>query len=267
MMLQISRENKERTTSAAAVALLHALLGYAFLTGLGFEVGRAVDEGLKLFDVAEEPPPPLATPARPDIEKKAKKAKPKDEEGAASPANLKHAPSDIVAPPPKLPVEPPIEAAPVAGPGTSAEAGAANVPGVGTGAGGQGVGLGSGTRGTGTGGGGGGGRPTRARWLSGSIRDSDYPNAALEARQSGTVYLRFVVAPSGRIGQCTVTRSSGSRALDSTTCRLIQSRFRYRPARDGAGKPIAETIRGEHIWELGPEPPPIEIEPEIVEED
>jgi protein TonB len=64
-----------------------------------------------------------------------------------------------------------------------------------------------------------------------------------------------------------VTRSSGSRALDSTTCRLIQSRFRYRPARDGAGKPIAETIRGEHSWELGPEPPPIEIEPEIVEED
>src|SRR5687768_6463402 len=163
MMLELSQENRERTASAVAVAILHLLLGYAFLTGLGFEVGRAVDEGLKLFDVMEEPPP-LAKPARPDVEKKAKKAKPKDEEGAASPANLKHNPSDIVAPPPKLPVEPPVRAAPVAGPGTSPDAGAANVPGVGTGAGGQGIGLGSGTRGTGTGGGGGGGRPVRARW-------------------------------------------------------------------------------------------------------
>jgi protein TonB len=265
-MLQVSRENKERSASAVAVAILHALLGYAFLTGLGFELGEAVDKGLKLFDVMEEPPPPLATPARPDEAKQKKKPKPKDPEGAASPPNRKNTPSDIVAPPPKLPVIPPIDAAPIAGEGTAAAAGAAPIVGPGTGRGGQGIGLGSGTRGSGTGGGGGGGLATRARWISGSIRDSDYPRAALEARRSGTVFLRFVVAPSGRVSQCNVTRSSGSTALDETTCRLIRSRFRYRPARDYTGRPIAETIRGEHQWELGPEPPPIEIEPEIVDE-
>jgi len=265
-MLQVSRENKERGASAAAVAILHVLLGYAFLTGLGFEFGKAVDEGLKLFDVMEKVPPPLATPARPDQAKQKKRPRPKDPEGAASPPNRKNTPTPIVAPEPKIPVPPPIDAAPVAGRGSAPAAGAAPVVGPGTGRGGRGTGLGSGTQGSGTGGGGGGGLAARARWISGSIRDSDYPRAAIEARKSGTVGLRFVVAPSGRVSQCSVTRSSGSAALDETTCRLIRSRFRYRPARDYTGRPVADTIRGEHEWELGPEPPPIEIEPEIVDE-
>lgn len=265
-MLQVSQENRERSASAAAVTILHVLLGWAFLTGLGFEVGEAVDEGLKLFDVTEDVPPPLATPARPDEAKQKKRPRPKDPEGAASPPNKKNTPTPVVAPEPKIPVKSPIDAAPVAGQGSAPAAGAAPIVGPGTGRGGQGTGLGSGTQGSGTGGGGGGGLATRARWISGSIRDSDYPRAALESRRSGTVFLRFVVAPSGRVSQCTVTRSSGSAALDETTCRLIRNRFRYRPARDYTGRPLAETIRGEHEWQLAPEPPPIEIEPEIVED-
>ncbi|HMJ92675.1 MAG TPA: energy transducer TonB, partial [Allosphingosinicella sp.] len=173
--------------------------------------------------------------------------------------------TEIVAPKPKIPVPTPLPAAPIAGQGSVEAAGAASVPGPGTGRGGQGIGLGSGTRGTGTGGGGGGGLGTRARYLSGGIRDSDYPRSAIEARKSGTVHLSFTVAPTGRVSACRVTRSSGSRALDETTCRLIMQRFRYRPARDGAGRPVADTIGGEHVWELGPEPPPIYVEPEEVE--
>jgi len=52
-------------------------------------------------------------------------------------------------------------------------------------------------------------------------------------------------------------------ALDSTTCRLIMSRFRYRPALDPDGRPVAETIRGEHEWVLEPEPPPVDVEPDV----
>jgi protein TonB len=261
-MLQMSRENKERAASATAVAVFHALLLYALLTSLGFNLDRARDEELKLIQVAKPPPPPLAKPARPHVEKKARRPRPKDPEGAAAPAGLRNTPTDIVAPPTPIPVPPPLPAAKVAGQGSVAAAGATNLPGPGTGAGGQGNGLGSGTQGSGTGGGGGGGRGSRARWISGAIRDSDYPRAAFEARKSGTVHLRFVVAPTGRVTSCTVTRSSGSSALDSTTCRLIVQRFRYRPARDGAGRPVAETVGGEHDWELGPEPPPVEVEPE-----
>jgi protein TonB len=159
-------------------------------------------------------------------------------------------------------------AAPVAGQGDKASAGAADVPGPGTGSGGIGTGLGSGNQGTGTGGGGGGGAMgIRARWIRGRIYDSDYPRRAYNAGIGGTVYLRFVVEPDGRVGRCSVTRSSGNRDLDSTTCRLIQSRFLYRPARDAQGRPVAETVRGEHVWEVEPEPPPIEVEADIPDDE
>ncbi|MDP8913855.1 MAG: energy transducer TonB, partial [Pseudomonadota bacterium] len=179
MMLQVKQENRDRIKSAIGVAAFHALLGYALITGLGFDVVTQVSNELKLFDAVEEPPPP---PAEPPPPKKTSSAapKPKDPEGAASPANLKNTPSEIVAPPPeiRLEVPPPVIAAPVAGQGAAPAAGAATVPGPGTGSGGIGTGLGSGNQGTGTGGGGGGGgRGTPARWLRGSITDRDYPDA------------------------------------------------------------------------------------------
>jgi protein TonB len=270
MLLQVGQENRDRIKSVLGVAAFHALVGYAFLTGLGYEVAETVSDELKMFDVFEEPPPPPTEPAVPEKVLKSETAKPKDPEGAASPADLKDSPSPIVVPPPEipLPLPPLVVAAPIAGQGNAASAGAADVPGPGTGRGGIGTGLGSGSRGNGTGGGGGGiGGGMRARFLRGRIMDSDYPRSALEARMSGTVFLRFVVAPSGRVSDCTVTRSSGSAELDATTCRLIQERFRYRPARDAYGRPIAEAIRGQHSWEVGPEPPPIDIEPDIPDDE
>lgn len=266
-MLPWVQENRDRLRSAAAVGLLHACLAWLLLTGLGFAPSRAVPEALKLLDLTEEPPPPPAKPAKPSVEKKTRKAKPKDPEGAASPANLKNTPTQIMAPPPeiRLPVPPPIPVAPAPGQGSAMAAGAATVPGPGTGAGGFGNGLGSGRFGNGTGGGGGGGRPTRARWLSGGIRDTDYPDGPYRRRVGGTVHLRFTVAPTGRVSDCVVTRSSGSRELDSVTCRLIMARFRYRPARDAEGRPIAERVVGEHVWEVAPEPPTRWIEPDIEE--
>lgn len=268
MLLSVHPENRDRLKSAAGVGLLHALIGYVLLTGLGFDPAAAVPEALKLVNLAEEPPPPPpAEPARPDVEKKTRKPRPKDAEGAASPANLRNTPTQIVAPPPeiRLPVPPPIPAAPVAGQGSAEAAGAALVPGPGTGRGGIGTGLGSGRFGTGTGGGGGGGMASRARWLSGSIDASDYPESAYRARRGGTVHLRFTVAPTGRISDCAVTRSSGSRELDAVTCRLILRRFRYRPARNAEGRPIASTVVGEHVWEVAPPPPDRWIEPDIEE--
>lgn len=263
-MIQWVQENRDRLRSAAAVGLLHAGLGWLLLTGLGFSPSQAVPEALKLLDISEEPPPPPAKPAKPSVEKKTRKARPKDPEGAASPANLKNTPTEIMAPPPeiRLPIPPPIPVAPAPGTGSAMAAGAATVPGPGTGAGGIGTGLGSGRFGTGTGGGGGGGLARGARWVSGRINDSDFPD---DVRRGGTVHLRFTVAPSGRISDCSVTRSSGSRALDNLTCRLILARFRYRPARNFEGRPIASTIVGEHVWHYEPPPPDRWIEPDIEE--
>ncbi|MEK6636979.1 MAG: energy transducer TonB, partial [Pseudomonadota bacterium] len=54
-----------RIISIGIVALLHAGLGYALVTGLAFDAAKQVFEDLKTFDVAEEvpeepeePPPP-----------------------------------------------------------------------------------------------------------------------------------------------------------------------------------------------------------------
>jgi protein TonB len=256
--------NRDRARSAAAVAAVHALLGYLLIAGLGVSVADVAREQLKIFDIEEDPPPP-PEPMQPEKVKKSAKAKPKDPEGAAAPANIRNTPTEIVVPPPKviLPPPPPIPAAPAAGQGSAPAAGAALVPGPGTGRGGQGTGLGSGAQGNGTGGGGGGiGGGVHARWLSGGIDRDDYPSSAVRSRAQGTVGLRFVVGPDGRISDCAVTRSSGSAVLDATTCRLLKRRLRYRPARDGSGRPIAETIFGDHEWGMDSEPPPIDVEPE-----
>jgi protein TonB len=148
-------------------------------------------------------------------------------------------------------------------PGLAPNAGVALIEGPGTGTGGEGVGTGAGGYGSGTGG---GGVARRARLISGFVDDRDYPRAAIEDRASGTVFLRFVVAPNGRVSQCSITRSSGHPALDATTCRLIMRRFRYLPARDRFGRPVAETVNGDHDWRytVGPDR---EIEPTIPDDE
>ena len=53
-----------RIGSAAGVAAIHAVLGYALIVGLGFQASRSADESLKLFNLAIEP---LPEPAEPPI--------------------------------------------------------------------------------------------------------------------------------------------------------------------------------------------------------
>lgn len=262
-----SLERRDRIGSALGVAAIHALIGYALIRGLGVDVSAAVPEALKVIDVTVEPPPePPAEPERPKARER--KARAKNPEGAASPKNLRDTPSPVVAPKPivPLPVPSPVIAAPVPAEGNRASAGAADVPGPGTGSGGQGTGRGSGDSGDGTGGGGGGGAARRAEQIAGRIYDSDYPRSALRARVQGTVHLRFIVSPQGRVSECAVLRSSGNAALDETTCRLIKKRYRFDPARDEEGRATTDRFRGDHIWELGPEPPPIDVEPTIPDE-
>ena len=271
MVKAIDERNRDRLKSIAAVAAFHALLGYALITGLGFDPARHVAEQLKMFDVIERelPPPPPPKPATPDKAEAKKVAKPKNAEGAASPANLRDTPTQIVAPKPviPLPVPPVIPAAPVAGQGNAEAAGAADVPGPGTGSGGIGTGLGSGMHGNGTGGGGagGGGRAAKVKWLSGRLGPEDYPRRAFDAGISGTVHLRFVVGTRGRVTDCAVTRSSGNAELDSTTCRLIMRRLRYRPATDALGRPIPATVIGQHEWIA--ERRPVEVIEEVEEDE
>ena len=252
---------EDRIKSGIAVAAFHALIGYALIMGLGIDLASAVEDRLKIFSVPPEAlPPPLEEtkpPQEPTKEKAERvKAAPKDPEGAAAPPNIKSKPTEIVAPKPeiKLPVPSPVIAAPVAGPGAAATSGNAPVFGPGTGAGGIGNGTGSGRFGGGGGGGGGAGVATEARYVAGGVRDSDYPREARIAGIQGSVLMRFLITPQGRVGECRVTRSSGNRGLDQATCQLMQQRLRYRPARDLYGRPVPSWVPGEHEWFLRQEP-------------
>ena len=61
---------------------------------------------------------------------------------------------------------------------------------------------------------------------------------------------RLNVGANGRVTSCSVTRSSGNSALDETTCRLIQQRFRFDPATDSQGRPIPSVTGWQQRWWL-----------------
>jgi TonB family protein len=90
----------------------------------------------------------------------------------------------------------------------------------------------------------------RHRW----IQTDDYPAAALRNEEQGLVMVVLQVGAEGRVLDCRITFSSGSTALDSTTCRIFRSRARYRPARNRAGDAVAAMVREQVRWVLPPEP-------------
>jgi protein TonB len=95
---------------------------------------------------------------------------------------------------------------------------------------------------------GGGGGGTDLEQIAGEITPRDYPRRLREDGIGGTVGLSFRVEANGRVSRCSVTQSSGVPELDALTCRLIIQRFRYRPSTDRFGRPIPDTIDGEHEW-------------------
>lgn len=234
---QISGRQRALSGGGALVAVVAVGLGLA--SGLDLGVVRKVGEAISAISVpVPSPPPEKIAPAKVLSEKAS---------GKASPANRYAKATAITAPPPKLPpIAPPLAAAQHAGAGTDTSAGATPDPGVGAGAGGRGDGTDAGGTGSGTGGG------SKAVWRSGTIRDRDYPREASRAKAGGEVEVRFTIEASGRVSGCRVTRSSGDPSLDETTCRLIEERFRFKPATNAAGENISSRYGWRQSWWLEP---------------
>jgi len=251
---------RDRAAAALVVAALEAALGYALITGMRVTRIVSPEAPTQVIGVVPDKPPPPRKPKPPPPRERT--ASP---EGAASPPNLRATPTEIVRPPPPpivFPPPPPVAAAPIAGLGAAPSAGAAPVPGPGTGAGGEGNGTGSGSGGNGTGAGGNGSgsglqRTTPPRHVKGRIKDRDYPEAAKAVGAQGAVQVRYTVEVNGRATNCRVLRSSGNAAIDEATCRLIQERFRFKPARDERGRPFAADLVERHSWMMreGEAPP------------
>lgn len=236
-MGQISRRQRALSGAGALVAVIAVGLGLA--SGLDLGIIRKASEAVTAITLPLPPPPrkPIVSPTAPSEEAN----------GKASAANKHAKAAPVVALKPKLPpIVPPVPAAPRPGAGREAAAGATPTPGPGSGAGGRGDGTGAGGAGHGTGGG------TRPVWLSGTIRDRDYPREASRAKAGGAVEVRFTIEVTGRVNGCHVTRSSGDPSLDDTTCRLIEDRFRFSPATNAAGENVSSPYGWRQSWWLEP---------------
>jgi periplasmic protein TonB len=197
------------------VALIHAVLGYAFVTGLAFQYVKKVSEKLNTFDVEEPPPPPPdePPPPPPDI--------PLTPPPVVSPPPIVMTPSPPVVinttpvPPPPMPVvvAVPVPPPPPAAPRVSQAAGLKGNPGQFFGA-------------------------------------DNYPPSALRAGEAGRVVASLTVGVDGRVTDCVVSTSSGSSALDQATCRIARSRVRFSPAKDDNGAPIASKYTLPVRWQI-----------------
>jgi protein TonB len=86
--------------------------------------------------------------------------------------------------------------------------------------------------------------------LQGLIRNDDYPQQAIDNDEQGTTVVTLTIGANGRVSNCSVSSSSGSRSLDSATCSILTRRARYEPAQDSNGNPVSATVTGRVTWRL-----------------
>ena len=232
---------KNRFAIYGGVLGVHILVGYALIVGLGVDVTRTVTDTLNVINIS------IPTPPEPQVEEKPAPVdnRAKEEEGAASAKNIKNKATQITAPEPKVKLKLPevIPTAPKPDAGNAGNSGASDEAGPGTGAGGEGDGTGSGNGGDGTGG---GGVVSRARKTAGNITPKDGRGEQV----SGSVTVYYRVLPNGRVTNCRISESSGNPKLDILTCRLIEERFRYEPARNRKGEAVSDVTGWKQDWWL-----------------
>ena len=79
----------------------------------------------------------------------------------------------------------------------------------------------------------------------------DYPPEAVRKGWQGTVIVDLLVSPEGRVSACRVVQSSGHAVLDQQTCKIMQTRARFVPAKDKDGNAVEDVVRSPPImWRL-----------------
>ncbi|MBD2842404.1 energy transducer TonB [Erythrobacter rubeus] len=89
-------------------------------------------------------------------------------------------------------------------------------------------------------------RGNPGRWVT----DSDYRSRWVREEMSGVASFALTIDRKGKVSDCTITKSSGHAPLDEATCKLIQRRAQFEPAKDSYGNPIAGTYRNSINWKL-----------------
>nr|WP_310522171.1 energy transducer TonB [Polymorphobacter sp.] len=203
--------SKNRMIALGLVALLHILLGYAFITGLALKAVKAIVAPLETVNVKEDVPPPEEPPPPPPKDIEIPPFVPPPEvsvQSEAAPTITVQQQVPVTAPPVFTPPAPPAPPAAVKAPTAATPRGRGN-----------------------------------------SISEDDYPDASRRAEEQGVARVSFVIDVDGKVSSCNVTSSSGSPRLDDATCKIIMRRFRFNPAtRDGV--PVQETKSQPVRWQL-----------------
>jgi protein TonB len=231
-MASHSPQGRNRALGIAGAVAVHVVVIAALLlfSPPFSPMPAAREPGLVAVELREPPPP--APPPPDDLE-----------QGAAAPPSrgVTEAPSP---PPPPAPLASPTPAQVAVDPGSGEASGLGAAAGSGAGQGGEGSGSGAGGIGSGRG----AGLVTPPQRLEGALTNADYRRTRPPEGAAGTVRVSFRVRTDGHVDRCAVIGSSGYAVFDEATCRLIERRFRFRPARDEAGRPIDWTVRTDYTW-------------------
>ena len=83
-----------------------------------------------------------------------------------------------------------------------------------------------------------------------TIQRADYPRESIRLGEEGVVIVNVYVTAEGTVGDVQLISSSGHKRLDEASLKMIRERFRYTPARDTNGNPIAAWTQARLSWEL-----------------
>ena len=216
------KPGRDRFVAIGSVALIHAGIGYALISGLAYTAYTKLVDPIDTYNVPvpvvppiEEKVVPLPAPARP--------LSAPDRIVEVAPANPVVNVVTDVPPISAMPVEvgpvtppiPPVTVTPTP-PVVSLSAGV--VP-----------------------------RGNQGDWFP---QDS-YPAAARREGAEGRVSVTVGIGTNGRVTDCRVVSSSGNADLDGATCRLATRNGRFTPAKDAGGQPVASSFTLRNVlWRL-----------------
>lgn len=232
-----ARSRRSRWALLAGIALAHCAGLILLAKLLAPDMTGGIEREVVAAFALEAPPPPPPPP--PENE-------PEPEEGAQGEPGEEAVPQPVTAPEPEieLPRPSPVPEASSTG---AADRSGARATGEGTGAAGRGPGTGSGNRG----GGRGGVAVTRPVHIAGGIDDArDYPvpPGGRATRRGSEVIVRVIVGTDGRARNCSIYRPSPDPKADAITCRLVEDRLRFRPAKDASGNRVPAPFYWRQRW-------------------
>jgi periplasmic protein TonB len=206
-------------TGIAIVVVLHVLVAWAIVNGLGTRIVSKVTEAVetKLIEEVKPPPPPETPPPPPPPEMKAppppfippvevQVQQPPPPQNTIAAATTTPPPSRDLAPP-TPPAQPAPAAKPAAGPSITAAVADFN---------------------------------TCAR--------PEYPKSSLRNEETGKTTLQFLIAADGAVKESKLQKSSGFRDLDRAAQTAL-SKCRFKPATEN-GQPKEAWTAVEYVWTL-----------------